>query len=208
MADAGRAGPAHRGHAATTRGPATPSWKWLGRGGDTSPGAHGGTGGSRPSWEPSVGSWGAPGGGRGCGAGVRHRPLWPGGCGMSPWLLCKRQRLLPGNVLAGGTRASKQTDAAPAVGRRAGSRFRSALSHPGTVEQGGSAVCRAPGTGGHPPSLGEGSTARLPPKPALLGAEELLTSCQGTARPSGCPSLCQGEGERAQGVCAAGAGGL
>lgn len=35
--------------------------------------------GSCPSWEPSAGSWGARGAGRGCGAGGRHRPLWPGG---------------------------------------------------------------------------------------------------------------------------------
>lgn len=68
---------------------------------------------------------------------------WPG---LSPRLLCKWQQPLPGNVLAGGTQASKQTDAAPAVGRRAGSRIPSALSHPAWQSKGG-VRC-----GEHPPA--------------------------------------------------------
>lgn len=140
--------------------------------------------------------------------GRREAPAFvPGGVRDVPPAPVQTAAALPGNVLAGGTRASKQTDAAPAAGRGAGSRPRSALSPPGTAEQGGR-VCTEPRGWRASPSLQEGSTARPPPKPALLGAEEPLESCQGTPGPCGCPSPWYGGGERAQGVCAAGKGGL
>lgn len=140
-------------------------------GGTGAPAAPGVAGGSCPSWD--TGSLGVLGDGTtwvrsrrvalAFAAGGGHGPDCP------PWLLCRRQQPLPGNVLAGGTRASKQTDAAPAVGRRAGSRFPSALSHPDAVEQGGSAAWRPGRAGEGPPTLRQGGKVRPPPKPALSG---------------------------------------
>lgn len=110
-------------------GPDTPSRKGPGGGGDTNSCSVALAGSPPPSVGPSTGlgrggrSWGQA---RRAGRRSRER----GGCGRGcPTAPCKLQQPLPGNVLAGGTRASKQTRAA-AVGRRAGSRLPSALSHP------------------------------------------------------------------------------
>lgn len=112
--------------------------------------------------------------GLGIGTWVQSRRVALGGpwSGLSPQLLCKWQQPLPGNVLAGGTQASKQTDAAPAVGRRAGSRIPSALSHPSWQSEGG--VRR----GEHPParSKEKGKT------PSRISACWGLRSCSGATK--------------------------
>lgn len=208
MADAGSAGPAHRGHAAAPRGPATPSWKGLGRGETRAPAAHGGTG-----WFLSL--LGAQRGFLGCSKrgrrvrGRREAPVFVAGgvrdVPMAPvQTAAAAARECPGRGDPG-LKANRRRAGGWEKGRKPVSLYPLPPRHGGARGERG---VQSPGHWRASPGLQEGSTARPPPKPALLGAEKPLTSCQGTARPSGCPSLCQREGERAQGVCAAGAGGL
>lgn len=142
-------------------------------------------------------------------AGMWHWPLQLGGprSGLSHKLLCKRQQPLPGNVLAGGTRASKQTDAAPAVGRRAGSRFPSALSHPGAAERRGEQGTESCGGWRASPSPQQGGKARCPPKSDFSGgrgAAHMVPRDTTAIRAPRTRSLCREKGEQARRVSATG----
>lgn len=178
------AGPASPGDVAV-QGPATPSWKGLGggrqpllprrvaRGLVALLGAQPGS----PGWfgERDVAA------GQACGTGL-CKPGWGPQPGLSPRLLRERPQPLPGNVLAGGTRASKQTDAGG--GWEKGRKPLSLCPLP--PRHGGARGERGTVSSPQPPARSPGKTPT--PNQPLLGAGELR---QGTPRPR---RLCREDG--------------
>lgn len=180
--------------------PATLSWKGLGGGDTRVPAAYGVAGwfvplvGAQPG-SPERSGRGTRVQGQACGTGLCS---WGGpGPGCPTSSSANGSSRCPGMSWQEGPGPQSKQTPRRRLGEGQEAVFPLPSPTPARQSEGGSKARRAVGAGEHPPARSKEARQDAHPNRTFLGAEELLTWCQGTPRPSGRPAHAAFAGKRA-----------